>query len=207
MNRGIRLLLATCLLVASPLNAATGKQVDYTNLKPEDYEGIEHKSEFVDSNTGETFRVKNDKYGRGLWIKVTEGDRSQWKRHGAYYELRSDGSVSAMKVYSYGSKEGTWESYTRKGGVKFRTRYVGNLRNGLYEHFTDRGKLFEQGEYKDNRKEGKWTQYYNGKVHFETSWQNGQRHGEKLQYSTSSGKVVARTTFQNGKQVGKTQWY
>lgn len=176
---------------------------DYTQIKPEHYEKLEHRSEFTDKD-GESFRVENTDSSKGLSIQLSVNGSKKWKKHGVFYRYY-EGRMTEMVTYSYGRKDGLRESYNKKGVVKFRSYYQDGKLHGNWEQFNDKGKLVEQCNYVKGLKQGKLYSYYNGKVDFVKDYVDGKLHGEVLQYN-SKEKLVSRTKYSKGKQVGKTQW-
>jgi len=196
-------LFASVLLFVLSMSALA-ESFDYTQIKPEQYNKLENKSEFTDKE-GFTFRIEKTDSSRGLYIQDTSTGSKKWKKHGVFYSYY-DGRLTELVTYSYGKKEGLRESYNKKGIVVFRENYHNGSKHGSWEQFNDKGKLVEECTYENGLKQGKLYSYYNGKVNFEKDYVDGKLHGEVLQYN-SKGKLVARTKYSNGKQVGKTEWY
>ncbi len=198
--------LFAALMTLVLVGPAFSDSFDYTRIKPEHFKELTDKSEFTDKD-GRYFKIKNTDSQKGLYIQVTTNGKSKWVKHGVFYSMREDGSVSEMVTYSFGKKEGIKESYNKKGIVTFRYYYKDNLKHGSWTQFNDKGIKVSEATYEHDLKQGKAYDYYNGKLQFEKDYVDGKRHGEVIQYSTSTGKVVARSQYNNGKKVGKTQWY
>ncbi|MGH1371235.1 MAG: toxin-antitoxin system YwqK family antitoxin [Cellvibrionaceae bacterium] len=177
---------------------------DYTKIKPEHYKDLKHRSEFVDKD-GQSFRIENSEYSKGLYIQVVKNGSKKWRKHGVFYSYYK-GKMTEMETYSYGKREGLRESYQGKGVINFREYYQNGRRHGSWEQFNSKGKLVAQCNYSNGDKQGKYYSYYNGKVDFEKDYVDNKLHGEVIQFN-SKGKIVARTQYSKGKQVGKTQWY
>mgnify|MGYP000212130832 CR=1 FL=1 len=198
--------LLAVLMALAFIGSAIAEPFDYTKIKPEHYKNLADKSEFTDKN-GEKFKIKNTNFQKGLYIQITSNGRKQWKKHGVFYSIRSDGTVYEMVTYSFGKKDGLKESYNNKGIVKFRYYYKNNQKHGSWTQFNDKGVKVSEATYEYDLEQGKVYNYSNGKLHFEKDYVDGKRHGEVLQYNTSSGKLVARSQYNKGKKIGKTQWY
>jgi len=187
--------------------AAAQKAFDYTQVKPEHYAKLEHKSQFTDKQ-GDTYKIHNTKYSKGLYIQITENGRSKWKKHGRFYSISSSsGKTTGFVTYHYGTKEGPAESYNSKGQVKFKKLFKDGVLEGPWQQFTDKGKLFEECVYVAGKKHGQQITYHsNGQPQFTSTYVEGKREGETLQYN-DKGKVVSKKIYKNGKQIGKTQWF
>jgi len=188
------------------IGSAIAEPFDYTKIKPEHYKNLTDESEFIDKD-GENFKIKNTNSQKGLYIQVTINGRNKWKKHGVFYSIRSDGTVYEMVTYLFGKKDGLKESYNSKGIVKFRYYYKNNQKHGSWTQFNDKGVKVSEATYEHGLKQGKVKDYYNEKLHFEKDYVDGKRHGQVIQYNTSSGRVVARSHYNKGKKIGKTQWY
>ncbi|GAA0199459.1 toxin-antitoxin system YwqK family antitoxin [Kangiella japonica] len=206
----LRAAIITAILSGITLYASTafsaGKAFDYTKVKPEHYANLKNKSEFTDKQ-GDTYKVKNSKYSKGLYIQITENGRSKWKKHGRFYSISSSsGKTKGFVTYHYGVKEGPAESYNHKGQVQFKKYYKNNRLEGPWQQYTDKGKLFEERIYVGGKKHGERIMYHpNGQPNFKSTYVQGKREGESYQYN-DKGKIIAKKVYVNGKQIGKTQW-
>lgn len=191
-------------LISTAHTAEQAEPFDYTKIKPEYFDKLQDKQQFTDEQ-GLTFKIKNTKYARGIYIQHEENGKKRWKKHGAFYRLY-DGRVTEMQEYVRGEKHGLHESYRKDGKVQFRTQYQRNQKHGLWEQFSNKGNKVAQCDYVNNQKHGKCYGYHsNGKVQFDKDYVNGKRHGQVLQYR-DTGKLVGRSTYKEGKKVGKTEW-
>lgn len=199
------LAIVLSIFFTSTIHAAEQSQpFDYTKIKPEHFEKLEDDQQFTDEQ-GLTFKIKNTKYARGVYIQHEENGKKRWKKHGAFYSLY-EGRVTEMQEYVLGEKHGLREAYHKNGKVQFREQYQRNKKHGLWEQFNNKGNKVAQCDYVDNQKHGKCYDYHsNGKVNFDKDYVSGKRHGQVLQYN-SKGKLVARSTYNEGKKVGKTEW-
>lgn len=202
----LNLVIAIVLSASISVNAAD-EAFDYTQVKPEHYANLEHKSQFTDKQ-GDTYKIHNTKYSKGLYIQITVNGRQKWKKHGRFYSISSSsGKTTGFVTYHYGVKEGPSESYNSKGQVKFKKLYKDGALEGPWQQFTDEGKLFEECVYVAGKKHGKQITYHsNGQPQFESTYVEGKREGESYHYS-DKGKIVAKKVYKGGKQVGKTQWF
>ena len=116
------------------IGSAIAEPFDYTKVKPEHYKNLANKSEFTDKD-GQSFKIKNTKSQKGLYIQVSINGHNKWKKHGVFYSMRSDGTLYEMVTYSFGEKEGLKESYTSKGIVQFRSYYEDNKKHGSWTQF------------------------------------------------------------------------
>lgn len=206
----LRTTIMTVILSGAVLYASTAfaadKAFDYTKVKPEHYAKLKNKSQFTDKQ-GDTYKVKNTKYKKGLYIQIIENGRSKWKKHGRFYSVSSSsGKTTGFVTYHYGVKEGPAESYNSEGQVKFKKYFKNNKLEGPWQQFTDKGKLFEERVYVNGKKHGKQITYHsNGQPNFTSTYVQGKREGESYQYN-DKGKLIAKKVYVNGKKIGKTQW-
>ena len=177
---------------------------DYTQIKPEHYKKLEHRSEFTDKQ-GFHFRIENTDSIKGLYVQEVENGKLKWKKHGVFYKYYK-GRLTELVTYSYGKKDGLRESYNNKTIVTYRDNYQSGQKHGVSQQFNDKGDKVDESTYINGRRQGKRYSYNNKKKHFESDYVDGKRHGEVLQYNLN-GKIVARTKYSNDKQVGKTQSY
>jgi antitoxin component YwqK of YwqJK toxin-antitoxin module len=196
----------TALILFAVAGAAIADSFDYTKIKPEQYNDLKDKSEFIDKE-GRTFRISNTSYEKGTYIQITVNGVKRWRKHGVFYTVMKDGWISEKHTYSFGKKDGLSETYNKKGIVKERSYYKGGRQHGSSTQFDDKGIKTMECTYENGLKQGKLYRYVDGKLHFEEDYEKGQLHGEVLQYNTSTGKLVARTHYSRGKKVGDTQWY
>ena len=179
--------------------------------------GVSAYDKYADGHTfnggdGNVYRIVNTKYSRGRKIRMQDGKRTRWKKHGTFYSLRSkDGSIASQQDYHFGTKHGEYKTFTDKGSLKFHAYYEEGKLEGTYTHYRDDGTIFDEIPYKKGKKHGKKVQYHHKKgvtraqPNFTTDYVEGKRHGEVLQYDYK-GKLLSRSTYQNGKKVGKTEW-
>lgn len=200
--------LSITLLIGITLSftfSAKGQESDFdpNKLKAEYFQDEKVKDGLIfNDNEGNSYRVKNSDYSRGVYIKKDD----KWLKHGAFYSI-SNGRVTSKTTYSYGKKHGPYEAYHSNGKIQFEYSYQNNLKEGKWYQYRDNGTLFEECEYKNGIKEGKQITYHsNEKQQFVSTYVNGNRHGESLQYN-DKGKLVARSQYNDGKKIGKTEWY
>lgn len=195
------------VLVALAFNgSAISEPFDSTKIKLEQYKNLVDQSKITDKN-GKTFKIKNTNSQKGLYIEVIIKDRSKWEKHGVFYSIRSNGTVSEMTTYSFGKKDGLKESYHNKGSVNFRYYNQNNQKHGSWTQFNNKEEKISEVTYKYGLRQGKMYKYTKGKIHFEKDYVDGILHGEILQYDPSSGKLIARTKYNKGDKIGKTQRY
>ena len=204
MNKIIPFIFA-CLLLQS--FTVQSEEFDPYTLPAEHYNdaSIKDKAEFSDKK-GNQFRIKNSKYSRGLYIRHDK----KWKKHGIFYSL-SSGRVTSQTTYHYGEKNGPHLSFHSNGKVSFQYNYFEGKKHGQWYQYRDNGSLVEEKEYKNGLKDGPRTSYFSrkdgqtGPIQFTSTNVKGKTHGEKLQYN-EDGKIVARSQYNMGKKIGKTQW-
>ncbi len=80
------------------------------------------------------------------------------------------------------------------------------IKHGYYKSYYGDKSYKQVGNYKDDKKDGKWIEYYNGKLVREENYVNGKEEGKWIRYY-ESGKVEVEGNFVNGKQEGKVVWY
>lgn len=193
-------LMAMTMIAAFHIGAA--QDFNPNNLQPEYFNSKEvvNKMEFQES--GETYRVTNSDYSRGVSIKVG----NSWKKHGVWYSMY-EGRITGKSYYEKGLRNGPKEDYHRNGEVQFFQMYKDSKRHGKYYQYRDDGTMSNEANYEYGLKEGEEKDYErSGNVQFRKTWKNGKLHGTKYQYN-SKGKIVAETVYQDGKQIGKTKWY
>ena len=200
----MRVLLLVLFALICSFSAWAGS-IDYTKIKAEDYQKLEHRQEFTDKE-GFNYRIENTELSKGLYIQETVGGSKQWKKHGIYYKYYEEGKVKKLTTYYYGKKQGLSESYHGKGIVKFREYYHDDLKHGSYEQFFDNGEIIKKCTYEKGQIQGKLYRYQNGNKTYEEDYVDSKRNGVVLQYN-SEGKVIARTNYINNNQVGKTERY
>lgn len=198
-------IILTALIIFAFTATVSAETLDYSKLEPEHFNNLENKMEFSDEK-GNNYRIKNSDYSRGLYIQVTVNGNRKWEKHGAYYSIYN-GRVSGMITYAYGKREGVKETYNHDGITTFRTYYQNDLKHGSWEQFNDKGVKVAECTYVKNEKQGKYYNYAGGNLNFEKIYVDDKRHGESLQYDTTTGKLVAKTMYNMGNKVGKTQWY
>ncbi|MCA8955797.1 MAG: hypothetical protein KDC87_06975 [Planctomycetes bacterium] len=187
-----------------------GQGLNPAALKARDFDKATDGSIFVGPK-GNSFRVVKTKFDRGLLIRIQQGKREKWVRHGTFFSLARDGTVSSATDYVLGVKHGEHKSFNKRGVVKFHYHYVKGQIHGTWTQYRDDGSVVETVPYVHGRKHGKRYAYYHdkrrkqGPVNFATDFVDGKRHGESLQYD-QNGKLVSRTVYDKGNKVGKTQW-
>ncbi|MGH1370824.1 MAG: toxin-antitoxin system YwqK family antitoxin [Cellvibrionaceae bacterium] len=194
-------LLIGSLIVGS--RTALADAIDLAQLKPEHYSKLKHRSVVTDKD-GNSYRVHNKEWSKGLYISIKAKGKDTWKKHGAFYRYR-DGKIIELTTYAFGLKQGINEVYSEKGLLKRRLLYSKDKKNGPAEEFDDKGVIFKRMTYKDSQKHGKFYIYHNEKVSFEKDYVNGDIHGKVIQYDRH-GNVEGVSHYVRDKQVGKTQW-
>lgn len=151
---------------------------------------------------GQDYKVKNNEYARGVYIKKDD----KWLKHGVFYGLY-EGRITDKTVYKFGVKHGEHESYFKDGKVQFLYYYQDGKKHGKWYQYRNNGSLAEECSYQYGKKHGQRISYHgNGTQQFVCNYVEGKIQGEKLQYN-EKGKLVARSHYVDGKKVGKTEWY
>lgn len=176
---------------------------DPNKLKAEYFndKGVKDGLVFNDKK-GNTFKIKNNDYSRGLYIK----HEGKWLKHGVYYEM-SSGRVTSKTLFVYGEKNGEYLAYHSNGNLNFRYHFNKGIKEGKWYQYRDDGSPFEEKEFKNGVIEGTKISYHpNGLKEYVSTYVNGKRHGETLGYN-KEGKLISGTKYNMGEKVGKTQWY
>ena len=92
--------------------------------------------------------------------KILEGMYQDDQRQG-YWEIRIGDIVSKGK-YSYGEKNGVWESTYKSGGKAFKGDYVGGKENGTHVYYYQNGQIEHNEQWKSGKAVKNWN-YYNEK--------------------------------------------
>jgi len=162
---------------------------------------VKDKAEF--EHDGKSYRIKNSKYERGLYLK----NDGSWVKHGVFYKYLS-GKLHQKLVYFHGKLHGEQLSYfTENGKVRRRREFENGLQHGQWEdRFEKSGTVWHEGTYEKGKKQGAEKVYFsNGQVQFDKTYKDGKMHGTRLQY-TDKGKPFGRSHWKMGKQIGKTEW-
>lgn len=201
-------IISCCVLLHSNILLAQNEEFAPEKIKAEYYQDEGVKDQLVfDDKKGNTYKVKNSKYTKGLYIK--DGDK--WLKHGIFYSV-SKGKVTSQTTYVMGVKHGDRRSFHSNGKVMIQYNNKEGKKDGQWSHYSDDGSLFEEFVYKDGVKHGPSAMYHNGpgdstgEKNFVRTYVNGKKHGEVLQYD-SKGKLVGRSQYNMGKKVGKTEWH
>jgi len=202
-NSFINFMIVLGVLIFSSSVQAQASSFDPNLLKAEYFndEGVKEGLVF-DDKKGNTFKIKNSKYSRGLYIQHD----GKWLKHGVFYSV-SSGRVTSKTMYFYGKKHGEHLGYHSNGKTQFQYYYNQGKKEGKWYQYRDDGSLFEEKVYENGVIEGTKISYHsNGVKNFVSTYINGKRNGESFQYN-DDGELVGKSQYNMGKKVGKTQWY
>ncbi len=142
---------------------------------------------------------KNGNMSQQGWYK--EG-----KAHGLWINYYSDGSVKEKNFYHRGAQHGVQETYSVEGKLYQTILYnLGDIVSGKY--FNPDGSIQEEIQY--DRVEESYVITYNhlnDKLHSETSFVYGVKHGDYKRYYENGNKAAEGSYF-NNQQHGIWTWY
>ena len=157
--------------------------------------------------------VKKDGSKDGLWLSYYDSGKKKSKgfyknnvKFGDWEYYYENGLIESKGLYSFnGKQDSIWKEYYSHGGLREEITYYEGIYEGLFVAYDDTGKVIVKGLYIDNYEDGYWF-YNNGCFSQQGNYLQGQKIGEWKSYFNN--KLIFKGSFQNGTPNGEhIFWY
>ncbi len=128
----------------------------------------------------------------GLWKRYYDTGRSQTAG-----SLEA-GALSAEGLYIDGHEDGTWTFYHRNGRKRSTGVFAKGRKSGRWTDFDESEQIVLIRHLKDGQLDGLHQTYVNGKLHIETNYRRGEKHGTETTYGLDATTSPDISYWKNG---------